>query len=101
MTPLDKTLKRAIKIKGSDFVLTLTPRSLKVTRKGRQRGVELVWESLVSGESALAVALQASIGRFESDKAASPRRMPPPKKSKSSSKKAGDTRRRRSGVLRR
>jgi hypothetical protein len=101
MTPLDKTLKRAIKIKGLDFVLTLTPRSLKVTRKGRQRGVELVWESLVSGESALAVALQASVGQFEFDKVTSARPMPLPKKSKSTSKKAGDTRRRRSGVLRR
>jgi hypothetical protein len=101
MTPLDRTLKREIKIKGLDFVLTLTPRSLKVTRKGHQRGVELVWESLVSGESALAVALQASVGQFESDKVTSSRPTPPPKKSKSSSKKAGDTRRRRAGVLRR
>jgi hypothetical protein len=65
MTPLDKTLKRAITIKGQDFVITLTPAALKVTRKGHQHGVELLWESLVSGERALAVALQASVDQFE------------------------------------
>jgi hypothetical protein len=93
MTPLDKTLKRAIKIKGLDFVLTLTPRSLKITRKGRRRGVELVWESLVSGESALAVALQASVGQFESDKVTSSRPTPPPKKSKNRPRRSGVPRR--------
>ena len=66
MTPLDKPLKRSLKIKGSDFVVTLTPQALKVTQKGHRRGLEMLWESLISGESALAVALQASVGRFES-----------------------------------
>jgi hypothetical protein len=66
MTPLDKVIKRALRIKDQDFVVTLTPLSLKLTRKGHKNGVELVWESLVSGEMALAVALQASVGRFPS-----------------------------------
>jgi hypothetical protein len=65
MTPLDKTLKRAIQIKGEDFVITLTPLALKVTRKGHRRGIEVPWESLISGDSALAAALQASVGHGE------------------------------------
>jgi hypothetical protein len=65
MTPLDKTLKRAIKIKGQDFVITLTPAALKVTRKGHQHGIELLWESLISGDRALAIALQASVGQLQ------------------------------------
>ncbi len=65
MTPLDKTLKRAISIKGDDYVVTLTPEALKISRKGHRLGVELNWVDLVSGESALAVALHASVGRFE------------------------------------
>jgi hypothetical protein len=72
VTPLDKTLKRLVKIKGNDFVVTLTPDTLRVTRKGHQRGVEMRWESLVSGESALAVALQASVGKFDLGKAEAP-----------------------------
>jgi len=67
VTPLDKPLKRALKIDGRDYVVTLTPDALKITRKGHRLGVELEWLKLVSGESALAVALHASIGKFQDD----------------------------------
>jgi hypothetical protein len=46
-------------------VITLTPDALKITQKGHRLGVELKWLDLVSGESALAVALHASIGKFQ------------------------------------
>jgi hypothetical protein len=65
LTPLDKTLKRALTLDGVDYVITLDPVSLKITAKGKRLGLRLNWTDLVSGESALAVALQASVGRFE------------------------------------
>jgi len=65
MTPLDKTLRRALHIDGVDYVVTLTPEALKLTRKGRRLGMELRWVDITSGETALAVALQASVGRFD------------------------------------
>jgi hypothetical protein len=64
MTPLTKPLKRALRIRGRDYVLTLSDQEFKLTLKGHQKGLILGWDSLVSGESALAVALQASVGRF-------------------------------------
>jgi hypothetical protein len=67
MTPLDKTLKRALKINGRDYVVTLTPDALKVTAKGHRIGVDLKWADLISGDSALAVALHASLGKFQED----------------------------------
>ena len=67
MTPLDKSLKRALTINGHDYVVTLAPDALKITRKGHRLGVELKWAELVSGQSALAVALQASVGKFQED----------------------------------
>src|ERR1700683_46223 len=67
MTPLDKSLKRVLNISGRDYVITLTPDALKITQKGHRLGVELKWPDLVSGESALAVALHASIGKFQDD----------------------------------
>jgi hypothetical protein len=67
VTPLDKTLKRSLRIKGIDYVVTLTPEFLKLTRKGRRLGLELKWADITSGESALAVALRASVGRFAAD----------------------------------
>src|SRR5271165_1361054 len=66
MTPLDKSLKRALNIKGRDYVITLDPQALKLTEKGRRIGLELKWADIVSGESALAVALHASLGKFQS-----------------------------------
>ncbi|MGO9945315.1 MAG: hypothetical protein ACLPWG_00445 [Steroidobacteraceae bacterium] len=65
MTPLDKTLKRALKINGRDYVITFDPHVLKINEKGRRLGLELKWAEIVSGETALAVALHASLGKFQ------------------------------------
>jgi hypothetical protein len=67
MTPLDKPLKRALKIGGHDYVVILTPAALKITKKAHRLGVELKWSDIVSGESALAVALNASLGKLQPD----------------------------------
>jgi hypothetical protein len=76
MTPLDKTLKRAISINGDDYVVTLTPEGLRISRKGHRLGIELNWVDLVSGETALAIALRASIGRFQQDSVAHTKKRP-------------------------
>ena len=73
MTPLNKSLKRALVLKGVDYVITLSPDSLKITQKGKRLGVTLKWTDIVSGESALAMALQASVGRLNA-KDSPPRR---------------------------
>jgi hypothetical protein len=67
MTPLEKTLKRTLRIDGRDYVVTLDPDALKITEKGRRLGLELQWADLISGETALARALQASVGKLQSD----------------------------------
>ena len=64
-TLLDKTLKREVRIRDRSYIVTLTPLTLKLTPKGKRKGLELDWESLVSGEAALAAALSASVGRFK------------------------------------
>jgi hypothetical protein len=60
-TRLDKTLRRAITIRGEPWVIALSPGGLKLTRKGRRKGVELEWPALASGDAALAAALNASV----------------------------------------
>jgi hypothetical protein len=60
-TKLDKPLKREISVGGQPFVVTLSPEGLKLVGKGRRKGLELTWDSLTSGEAALATALNASI----------------------------------------
>ena len=60
-TKLEKELKREIDIGGQAFIVTITPEALSLVGKGRRKGVEIRWEEMISGEAALARALQASI----------------------------------------
>jgi hypothetical protein len=60
-TKLDKTLKREIDLDGQPYTLTIDPAGLKLVLKGKRNGLELSWKALVSGEAALATALNASI----------------------------------------
>ncbi len=57
-TALDKTIKRALKIKGREYVVALSPESIKLTLKGYRNGVQLKWIDLISGDVALATALR-------------------------------------------
>ncbi len=61
-TPLDKTIKRELTLKGRVFIIALSPDGLKITLKGRRNGQELRWLDLINGDAALAVALNASLG---------------------------------------
>ena len=60
-TKLDKTLKREVSIDGQAYMLTISPEGLKLVPKGKRNGLELAWKALVSGEAALATALNASL----------------------------------------
>jgi hypothetical protein len=62
-TRLEKELKRELEVDGEPYVLTISPEGLKLTPKGKRKGQELSWSSLVSGEAALAAALNASLER--------------------------------------
>jgi hypothetical protein len=68
-TPLRTPLKRSLTIEGREYVVTLTEANLKLTLKGKRNGFELPWAQVVSGEAALAVALQASMGAFPDKRA--------------------------------
>ena len=61
---LDKPLKREVSVGTEPYMLTIAPDGLKLVPKGKRIGVELRWEDLVSGQAALAVALNASIERI-------------------------------------
>lgn len=60
-TRLDKPLKREIVVGDDPWIVTIDPIMLKLTRKGRRKGIELIWRDLVSGDAALATALKASL----------------------------------------
>ena len=62
-TKLDKQLRREVSIDGQPYMLTISPEGLKLVPKGKRKGLELSWKALVSGEAALATALNASLAR--------------------------------------
>lgn len=61
MTPLDKPLRRELDIDGQPYTLIVDPEGLRLVEKGRRKGITLRWQDLVSGDAALATALQASL----------------------------------------
>ena len=60
-TKLEGPLRRELAIAGKPYMLTITPDGFMLIPKGKRKGRELAWRDLVSGEAALAVALNASL----------------------------------------
>jgi hypothetical protein len=60
-TKLEGTLKREVVIDGSPYTVTLDPTGLKLVPKGKRKGYELEWSAFVSGDAALATALNAAM----------------------------------------
>jgi hypothetical protein len=60
-TKLDGPVKREIDIDGAAYTLTIAPDGMALVPKGRRKGFELKWNDLVSGDAALATALNASL----------------------------------------
>lgn len=59
-TKLQREFKRELELNGDKFTLTVTPHGFKLVPKGKRKGVELTWSSIVGGDAALATALNAS-----------------------------------------
>jgi hypothetical protein len=61
-TILDKELRRQVSVDGVDYMVTVDPERVRLTRKGRRKPeVELRWRELLSGDAAMAAALNASL----------------------------------------
>jgi hypothetical protein len=63
MTPLDKALRRELSLDDTAYTLTIDPDGPKLVEKGKRNGVTLRWTDLISGDAALAAALQASTAK--------------------------------------
>ena len=60
-TKLEKALKREVAIGEQPYMLTIDPQGLKLVPKGKRNGLEVAWKDLVSGDAALATALNAAV----------------------------------------
>ena len=50
ITPLIGTLRRAIHVNGHEYTAVLTPTGIKLTPKGKRKGVEFAWLDLLGGQ---------------------------------------------------
>jgi hypothetical protein len=61
-TALDKDLKRQIIVDGMAYTVALNAEGFRLTGKGKRKPeIELQWRDLLSGDTAMAVALNASL----------------------------------------
>jgi hypothetical protein len=67
-TTLHGALKREIEIRGRPYTLTISPEGFNLVEKGRRKGHQLSWDAVVSGDAALATALNASLANTPKQK---------------------------------
>ena len=67
MTPrLDHIIKRELKIRRELYTVSMSPDGVKITLKGRRKGHEISWESLLSGDAELSQQLKMSVDAYGS-----------------------------------
>ena len=79
-TKLDGTVKRELLIGGDAYTLTLSADGFTLALKGRRKGLDVSWADLVSGDAALATALNASLTANIRPPAIRPPAIRPPEK---------------------
>ena len=65
-TKLTSAFKRELDLNGEKYTVTLSPEGFKLVQKGKRKGIELAWQSLIGGDAALATALNASVAESSS-----------------------------------
>lgn len=60
-TKLDKPIKRELDLDGVTYTVVISPDGIRVTQKGRRKGQEVSWRSIISGDATLAEDLRISV----------------------------------------
>jgi hypothetical protein len=60
-TRLDKTIKRELELNGALYTVTMDPQGVKIVAKGKRKGHEISWETLLSGDAELRRDLNMSL----------------------------------------
>lgn len=60
-TKLDKAIRRELDYAGVLYTLTIDPDGIRVVPKGKRKGRQLSWATIISGDAELAEALRISL----------------------------------------
>ena len=58
---LDKAIKRELELDGETYTVTISPEGIRVVPKGRRKGHEITWQTIISGDADLTQQLKISL----------------------------------------
>jgi len=61
---LDSVIKRELKLRREIYTVSISPEGVKIALKGRKKGREISWETLLSGDAELTQQLKMSIDAY-------------------------------------
>lgn len=64
-TRLDKTIKRQLELGGQLYTVSMSPEGVRIVPKGKRKGHEISWETLLSGDAELRRDLNMSLDVFD------------------------------------
>ncbi|MGE5170564.1 MAG: hypothetical protein ACM3JC_09350 [Rudaea sp.] len=96
-TKLGGPLKREIEIAGALYTVTIAPEGMTLVLKGKRKGFALNWNALISGDAAIATALNASLTAPLVPKRSEPKAQVPATRKGSTQRRAEKGRSRRPG----
>jgi hypothetical protein len=60
-TKLEKSIKRELDLDGKLYTVIIAPEGIKVTEKGKRKGQEIPWRTIISGDATLNESLKISV----------------------------------------
>jgi hypothetical protein len=64
-TRLDKTIKRELELAGQLYTVSMSPEGVKIVQKGKRKGHEMSWETLLSGDAELRRDLNMTLNMYD------------------------------------
>jgi hypothetical protein len=64
-TRLDKTIKRELELGGQLYMVSMSPEGVRIVPKGKRKGHEISWETLLSGDAELRRDLNMSLDVYD------------------------------------
>ena len=58
---LDKPIKRELELDGQAYTVTISPAGVRIVPKGRRKGHEISWQTIISGDAELTQQLRISL----------------------------------------
>jgi hypothetical protein len=58
---LDKAIKRELDLDGETYTVTISPQGVRIVPKGRRKGHEISWQTILSGDAELTQQLKISL----------------------------------------